>query len=450
MTQFLPGTEIVGHAVYWREGQQPQILPPLFPVDPAELIPLPGISSSADGYVLPARHFVNNTTQPATTNFAIFNSWNELKNDTNLGVGIALPSTGLGIGWQQLQEYQQKDESLYAVLTSYTPFYELYLDPNSIELSSVSVPFSLHEESAYQSFFNEYGTHYIRRAIVGGQLIVLISETKTTKVSIEETKLGLNGLLSLIRGVNLDTGSRNALVEISQTSNAYISSVGGDPLLAQSINPFDLPNLHGQYQAWLQSIPSNPEVLHYTPEGIWNLIEDQEQLQALETAYKYFCKLPHYQIEVKLQTGDLLTEENDSWSGTKGQSTPLAGFRLNFTSHQDLVDFEYSGKFSDSGNLGPFPKLNGDRFCGNIESNINPPSHVSGTRLQGLSIRLTGPWANRYDVHYQAHVSFRGDTRESYSNGDWCGRESQYEVPENRNYPANIEAIRVWLEYKSS
>jgi hypothetical protein len=354
MTKFLPGTEKVGHALYWIDGQQPQILPPLFPVEPAELIPLPGIANSAADYVLPVRHFVSNTTQPSTTNVAIFNSWNELKNDTKLGVGIALPSTGLGIGWQQLKEYQQKEDSLYAVLTSYTPFYELYLAPNSIVLPPVPVPFSLNEESAYQSFFNKHGTHYIRRAIVGGQLIALISETKTTKVSIEETKLGLNGLLSLIRGVNLDTGSRNALVKISQTSNAYISSVGGDPLLAQCINPFDIPNLHSQYQAWLQTIPSNPEVLHYTPEEIWNLIEDQEQRQTLETAYQYFCKLPDYQVEVKLQTGDLLREDedNDRWAGTKGQATPLTGFRLNFTSHKDLIDFEYFGKFSDSGNLG--------------------------------------------------------------------------------------------------
>ena len=58
---------------------------------------------------------------------------------------------------------------------------------------------------------------------------------------------------------------------------------------------------------------------------------------------------------------------------------------------------------------------------------VEGPCHPGGSSfLQGLSARLTGTWADFYDINIDCltKVGFGGDQRQLVRNGEWCGASS--------------------------
>jgi len=82
-------------------------------------------------------------------------------------------------------------------------------------------------------------------------------------------------------------------------------------------------------------------------------------------------------------------------------------------------------------NVGDMPWQAGGTFIG---------SRGQGRQIEGFAIRLTGPRASQFNVHYNAHIENVGDVP-AVSNGAYCGTKGQGK---------QIEGITVWFSANAS
>ena len=99
--------------------------------------------------------------------------------------------------------------------------------------------------------------------------------------------------------------------------------------------------------------------------------------------------------------------ENE-WAGARGDTRPLDGFRL-ISKIPDLK-FSYMGHIQNEGDTTW-------KSDGEYVGTIGQPKYI-----EGFAIRLEGSAASSYELHYRAHLAYKGDTK-FYNAGEPCGFE---------------------------
>ncbi|MBI1831433.1 MAG: hypothetical protein HYR84_08285 [Planctomycetes bacterium] len=112
------------------------------------------------------------------------------------------------------------------------------------------------------------------------------------------------------------------------------------------------------------------------------------------------------EVRVRCDGIGIVHGREGEWTGTKGQSRSISGIQVKIDEPIAGLGIKYRLHVGFVGDTGWYDGAAGFVECHN--------------GIQGIAIELTGPAADQFDVFYQAHVAYQGDT-DIFSNGDFCG-----------------------------
>ncbi|MCA9539714.1 MAG: hypothetical protein KC620_12545 [Myxococcales bacterium] len=280
------GLEVVGRGVYLRPRQAYSLRKVLFPR--ADYRVYASRETNCD-WGVPAGYAVNDSPpmpgKQALNQIIIEESFGRFEKrmsvDASLTVGTGPVS--VDVNASQTSQLRSEEEAYYAVRSSFVPLWTVYL-PDTTSLSpadfdlDIPTPFSHAHRRTYEKFFDRFGTHYVRRAWVGGKATLAFTVSKSSGVSKAEIQAGLKSSYG---------GSANSNVEQSRekllsNSSCTVLGKGGDELALAALSSLD----EAKYNAWLETVKQNPQVIEIEVQGIWTLIDDAEKARALMEAYK--------------------------------------------------------------------------------------------------------------------------------------------------------------------
>jgi len=289
----LPGLDVVGRGLYLRPHRPYELKRSLFEQRSFRRFH----SREADSdYRVPAGYEVDESPPPPTgmalNRVTIEESWERFNRARSLDSSVAGGwlvfnvdvSAHLGV------ELRGEVDSYYGVRSSFVALWSVYLeDPSApsveLDVARLPVPFAPAERRTYDQFFERYGTHFVKRAWVGGKAEVMVRVAKTSAMSKEQigaglqASVGLPGLLPSNRVRRELQRSREALVSRSQT---MVVGRGGDEHRLAALSSLDA----AAYDEWLGTIRNNPQTVELELAGIWNLVADPAVAQALIDAYR--------------------------------------------------------------------------------------------------------------------------------------------------------------------
>ncbi|RKZ35592.1 MAG: hypothetical protein DRQ49_07750 [Gammaproteobacteria bacterium] len=235
----------------------------------------------ADGYAVDANHPL-----PTEHKVIIEDSWEEFdkhfKVDSHLATSHNVFSVDVRMG--QTKQLHSEEDSYYAAIISFIPFWTLYL-PNVTEMSEqlnfeLPLPFQYKYRKEYERFFEQYGTHYIKRAWIGGKAMLAFAIAKTAITKPELRKV-LNACYAT-EGDTLDANVKKVREKLHTASECVVLGQGGDPAKLGALRSLQ----ENSYNDWLEALKENPKVIKFEAAGIWTLIPDEKKAKALLEAYK--------------------------------------------------------------------------------------------------------------------------------------------------------------------
>jgi hypothetical protein len=205
--------------------------------------------------------------------------------DANVAASHSVFSIDINAG--QAKQLRSEEESFYAIRTSFIPFWTLYL-PDVMSFSekmpfNINIPrtFDHEHRREYERFFECYGTHYIKRAWIGGKAMLTFTIAKSTQMSKQDIRQSINtSYAGLVGGTALNV--QESQQKLQYNSECTVLGQGGDQLKLGALSSFDKKH----YDEWLNTVKENPQVIALEAAGIWTLIPDQAQADALLQAYK--------------------------------------------------------------------------------------------------------------------------------------------------------------------
>lgn len=287
----LPGLDVVGRGVYLRPHSPHEFKRRHFAQ--ADFEPV-YFREAGRSYALP-RGFVTNESPPlprgaALNQVRIEESWERFSRSRALDYGLAA-------GWMTFNvdasshlgnELRSDHESYYGSRSSFVALWSVYLeDPSqpthALPVDDLPAPYSPAHRRAYEAFFDRYGTHFVKRAWVGGKAEVLFCVAKSGKMSREDIYAGLRASFILPNSPSPKVGRELSRSQEALMSRAQCTVVGrgGDELALASLSSLD----GGTYDAWLKTIKDNPQTVELGLAGIWTLVVDEVKSQALHDAY---------------------------------------------------------------------------------------------------------------------------------------------------------------------
>jgi len=235
----------------------------------------------ADGYAVDANHPL-----PTEQKVIIEDSWEEFdkhfKVDSHLATSYHVFSVDVRMG--QTKQLHSEEDSYYAAITSFIPFWTLYL-PNVTEMSEqlsldLPLPFQYKYRKEYERFFEQYGAHYIKRAWIGGKTTLAFAIAKTAITKTELRKV-LNACYAM-ESDTLNANVKKVLEKLHTASECVVLGQGGNPAKLGALRSLQ----ESSYNDWLEALKENPKVIKFEAAGIWTLIPEEEKAKALLEAYK--------------------------------------------------------------------------------------------------------------------------------------------------------------------
>ncbi len=187
---------------------------------------------------------------------------------------------------EQIKRLRSDEEAYYAIKTAFMPFWTLSIDDEmtlvSVQtaLKRLPIPFQYKYRREYEQFFQQYGTHYIKKAWVGGKAMLVLSIAKSTGMTESEIRKALNSCSGLLR-----SGSQNevgSLAKLRQHADCMLLVQGGDSTKLNVLSSLE----EARYHEWLATIKDNPKVVEFEAAGIWTLFRNKQKATALLEAYK--------------------------------------------------------------------------------------------------------------------------------------------------------------------
>jgi len=217
----------------------------------------------------------------ALSQIIIDESWDSFKKRFNIDPHITASHQVVNVEVKtgELKQLRSDEEAYYAARHFFMAFWTLSLsdvtrfsDKNVFALK-IPTPYQYKNRKEYEKFFERYGTHYIKRAWIGGKLVLAFSVAKSTQLTKQDIRKGLNTCY---------TTQKESLEQLQKDSECLILGQGGDPTKLAALSSLD----EAPYNEWLATIKEMPKVVEFEAVGIWTLLSDNNKAKALLDAYK--------------------------------------------------------------------------------------------------------------------------------------------------------------------
>ncbi|MGH8549246.1 MAG: hemopexin repeat-containing protein [Methylococcales bacterium] len=284
------GLEVVGRGVHLRPNQPYELKDVLFPRSNER----PYFSrETGQTYALPQGYEVNDSppmpAAQALNQVVIEESWERFEKQTSLDASVAVSNTpfSVDVNASQTGQLRREEEAYYALRNSFIPLWSLYI-PSTQEISGsafdieVPTPFLHANRREYERFFERYGTHYIKRAWVGGKAMLAFTIVKSSQMTKDEIQAGLRASYGGFGSGAMSTEQQENREKLQQNAECTVFGKGGDELKLAALSSLD----EIKYNEWLATIKDNPQVIEFEAVGIWTLVGDRKQARALMDAYR--------------------------------------------------------------------------------------------------------------------------------------------------------------------
>ena len=191
------------------------------------------------------------------------------------------------VSGSQAAKMQLDKDAYYATRTSFIPFWTVYLDdptPQNKDMleMDIPVPFKHAYRKKYDAFFKRFGSHFVKRAWIGGKATLNFSVLKSSQISEEQIRAGIKASYGGMASGQANSAMSESKEKLLNNSECEVSGLGGDSMTLASLNSLD----EALYNKWVMSIKDNPQSIELEVAGIWTLIDDEEKSAALLAAYK--------------------------------------------------------------------------------------------------------------------------------------------------------------------
>lgn len=285
----IPGLEVVGRGIYLRPYQPYGLSQLLFKRDKYYVVPSKETGTS---YSVPEGYEVNESppfpVNESLNQVSIEESWDRFEKQNTVDVNVStsnMPFTvNASTSWNNRLRSEQ--EAYYATRSSFVPLWTVYV-PNlnscieAVRDPDIPVPFSHDHRRHYEEFFRAYGSHFVSRAWVGGKSTLVFTVLKSARLAKEDIQAGLKASFAGVGGGASTTNEENR-ERLKRSSQCTVFGKGGNEVQLAAMSSLD----EDAYNAWLKTIPSNPQVIELDVAGIWTLVRDPLKAATLMEAYK--------------------------------------------------------------------------------------------------------------------------------------------------------------------
>ncbi len=286
----IPGLDVVGRGIQLRPYSPYGLKGLLFPQEN----PRPySCAQTRQTYSLPAGYEVNDSPpMPAgqsLNHVVIEESWEHFDKqfslDASVAAGSALFSIDASAG--EISNVRSDEEAYYALRSSFIPFWTVYLADATVlpedvfDLDDLPTPFKHVYREQYDRFFERYGTHFVKRAWIGGQAKLIFTVVKSSNVSRQEIQQGIKASVAGMGSAGVSSSLQESKEKLQSNSECTVWGQGGSEEGLAALSSLD----EAAYNHWLATIKENPQVIELEVAGIWTLIRDKKKRQALLDAY---------------------------------------------------------------------------------------------------------------------------------------------------------------------
>ncbi len=243
-------------------------------------------------YAVPEEYEVSET-HPVPANQAldgiiIEESWEHFGEYFNLDAHVAASDNIFSVDAKvgQTKPLRFEEDYYCVVKTFFIPFWTLSLqdvtvfsDKNAFQLK-IPTPFQYKYRREYKKFFERYGTHYIKRAWIGGKARLVLTIAKSAGMTTQDIRKSFNACNTLASD-SPDASVKETVEQLQKHSECMVLAQGGESATLSARSLLD----DTRYNEWLATVRENPKVVEFDAAGIWTLISDKEKAKALLDAY---------------------------------------------------------------------------------------------------------------------------------------------------------------------
>jgi len=286
----IPGLDVVGHGVYLKSRQPYELKATLFNQQSYR----PYFAADTDiTYKIPQGYDINESppvpTGVALNRLVIEQSIERLdkKLQYEAAAACGIQTFTVDATASQTTQVQRNSDAYYASRISFIPFYTVYISDldllnKEILKFDIPTPFRHAHRKQYEKFFDCFGSHFVKRAWVGGKANLTFSVLKSANISENDIRAGIKASYGGLGNANVNTQMQEKREQVLSNSECIVSGKGGDSIKLAALGSMDAES----YNAWLATIKVNPQVLELEVTGIWTLFDDEAKANALKEAYK--------------------------------------------------------------------------------------------------------------------------------------------------------------------
>ncbi|KAK2765512.1 hypothetical protein FQN54_008366 [Arachnomyces sp. PD_36] len=153
-------------------------------------------------------------------------------------------------------------------------------------------------QNTYRRFFEDWGTHVIKKCLYGTRYSVLIESENSSTENKTNFKAHINAEYTNIFSANVSADSSNEFKSYRSKRQTHCSVIGGDRESANNLQKN--PNDKALYEAWTKTLNNaeNSSIVHVEVDALGDFLEHSDELEhrqlgaKLITALKFFTKGP--------------------------------------------------------------------------------------------------------------------------------------------------------------
>lgn len=302
--ELVPGAAMLGRGMYLRKRQPYELRDYVIKRRFGGGQPTQ-VSSCDTKYIVPPDSAVNNSAplpaDRATAQTIIEESWNRFGREVTTSMHAAGSAKSISVDATAFQgsSLKAEEDAYYALRSAFIPFWNVYLpraDASNVSADFTRItqgkqqsgdiylpkgPFDPAHRAEYARIFERFGTHYVRSVWLGGKATLAMVVTKSSNVSKEEVKAGLEAAFTGVASAGVSHTRTQTQERVRSNSTCNVFGCGGDATELAKLTSLQ-PE---QYDKWIASVKRNPEIIEFSVAGIWTLIKDPDQSEALRQAY---------------------------------------------------------------------------------------------------------------------------------------------------------------------